>query len=104
MAIASAAFTFRVFNYEVNDNHSGNHFGHNQTADGDNNVGSYFVHLPDGRLQKVTYVENYLTGEVIENQVEYEGKAQFYFPDENADSHLHPSYNSPPNYQPPHSY
>nr|XP_027216604.1 cuticle protein 19.8-like [Penaeus vannamei] len=43
------------FNYAVNDPPSGNDFGHQEARDGPNTQGSYYVLLPDGRLQRVTY-------------------------------------------------
>ncbi|XP_042886243.1 pro-resilin-like [Penaeus japonicus] len=46
------------FNYAVNDPPSGNDFGHQESRDGDYTEGSYYVLLPDGRLQRVTYNVN----------------------------------------------
>nr|XP_027233713.1 pro-resilin-like [Penaeus vannamei] len=46
------------FNYSVNDPPSGNDFGHQEARDGPNTQGSYYVLLPDGRLQRVTYTVN----------------------------------------------
>ncbi|XP_069977392.1 pro-resilin-like [Penaeus vannamei] len=60
------------FNYAVKDDYSSNNFGH---QDGYNNQGSYYVLLPDGRLQKVTYSVNGDSGFVAE--VSYEGEAQY---------------------------
>ncbi|XP_037773579.1 cuticle protein 19.8-like, partial [Penaeus monodon] len=42
------------FNYAVNDAF-GNDFGHQEGRDGYKHQGSYYVQLPDGRLQRVTY-------------------------------------------------
>ncbi|CAL4093063.1 unnamed protein product, partial [Meganyctiphanes norvegica] len=63
------------FNYAVKDDYSGNDFGHNEARDGYNTEGSYYVALPDGRLQKVTYTVNGDSGYVAE--VTYEGEAQY---------------------------
>ncbi|XP_042858824.1 uncharacterized protein LOC122244928, partial [Penaeus japonicus] len=44
------------YEYAVNDNHLGTNFGHKEVREGYTTKGSYFVHLPDGRLQTVNYV------------------------------------------------
>ncbi|XP_063591987.1 cuticle protein 7-like [Penaeus indicus] len=62
------------FNYAVNDAF-GNDFGHQEGRDGYNTQGSYYVQLPDGRLQRVTYTVNGDQGYVA--QVTYEGVAQY---------------------------
>nr|XP_027215392.1 pro-resilin-like [Penaeus vannamei] len=61
------------FNYAVNDPPSGNDFGHQEARDGPNTQGSYYVLLPDGRLQKVAYTVNGDSGYVAD--VTYEGDA-----------------------------
>ncbi|XP_063591644.1 cuticle protein 7-like [Penaeus indicus] len=63
------------FNYAVNDPPSGNDFGHQESRDGDLTQGSYYVLLPDGRLQRVTYNVNGDSGYLAE--VTYEGEAQY---------------------------
>merc|ERR1712025_401086 len=63
------------FNYAVKDDYSGNDFGHQEARDGYDTQGSYYVQLPDGRLQKVTYTVNGDSGYVAE--VTYEGEAQY---------------------------
>ncbi|XP_047471355.1 cuticle protein 19-like [Penaeus chinensis] len=63
------------FNYAVNDPPSGNDFGHEEARDGDRTQGSYYVLLPDGRLQRVTYNVNGDSGYVAD--VTYEGEAQY---------------------------
>ncbi|XP_064111955.1 pro-resilin-like isoform X1 [Macrobrachium nipponense] len=63
------------FNYAVKDDYSGNDFGHQESRDGYNTQGSYYVQLPDGRRQKVTYTVNGDSGYVAE--VTYEGEAQY---------------------------
>ncbi|XP_042890252.1 pro-resilin-like [Penaeus japonicus] len=62
------------FNYAVKDDYSGNDFGHQEARDGYDTQGSYYVQLPDGRLQKVTYTVNGDSGYVAE--VSYDGEAQ----------------------------
>ncbi|XP_076059587.1 uncharacterized protein LOC143036224 [Oratosquilla oratoria] len=63
------------FNYAVKDDYSGNDFGHQEARDGYDTQGSYYVQLPDGRLQKVSYIVNGDSGYVAE--VTYEGEAQY---------------------------
>merc|ERR1712055_731681 len=43
------------FQWAVSDDSSENHYGHQEARDGDDTQGSYYVQLPDGRLQKVTF-------------------------------------------------
>ena len=43
------------FSWQVSDGYSNNNYGQKESRDGANTVGSYFVNLPDGRTQKVTY-------------------------------------------------
>ncbi|XP_037791765.1 cuticle protein 21-like [Penaeus monodon] len=59
--------------YTVNNNF-GNNFGHQESRNGYDTRGSYFVQLPDGRLQKVTYTVNGNSGFVA--QVRYTGEAR----------------------------
>ncbi|XP_076059591.1 pro-resilin-like [Oratosquilla oratoria] len=63
------------FDYTVKDEYSGNDFGHQESRDGYNTKGSYYVLLPDGRLQKVSYTVNGDSGFVAE--VTYEGEAKY---------------------------
>ncbi|XP_042239696.1 cuticle protein 21-like [Homarus americanus] len=63
------------FNWAVKDDLSGNDFGHQESRDGENTQGSYYVLLPDGRLQRVAYTVNGDSGYVAE--VSYEGEAQY---------------------------
>ena len=63
------------FDWSVKDEYSGNDFGQQESRDGDNTEGSYYVQLPDGRLQTVTYYVNGDSGFVAE--VSYEGEAQY---------------------------
>ncbi len=43
------------FDWKVYDDYSNNNFGHNENRAGKSTAGSYYVALPDGRTQKVTY-------------------------------------------------
>merc|ERR1712215_351890 len=43
------------FDWSVKDDESGNDFGHEETRDVDFTQGSYYVLLPDGRMQRVDY-------------------------------------------------
>ena len=69
---AAPAYTY---DYAVKDGYSGVDFGHNEARDGYNTQGSYYVALPDGRLQKVTYTVNGDEGYVAE--VTYVGEATY---------------------------
>ncbi|XP_066953322.1 uncharacterized protein [Macrobrachium rosenbergii] len=62
------------YNYVVHDEHSGNHFGHEEYRHDYKTEGKYFVHLPDGRIQTVTYHADE-TG--YYPRVSFEGDAQF---------------------------
>ncbi|XP_037801866.1 cuticle protein 8-like [Penaeus monodon] len=63
------------FNWAVSDDSSSNEFGHQEARDGDHTQGSYYVQLPDGRLQTVKYFVDGDTGYVAE--VSYEGEASY---------------------------
>ena len=63
------------FAWAVKDDSSENDFGHQEARDDEFTSGSYYVHLPDGRLQKVSYTVDGDDGYVAE--VTYEGEAQF---------------------------
>ncbi|XP_071536207.1 uncharacterized protein [Panulirus ornatus] len=63
------------FTYTVQDDQTGATYGHQETRDGYDTRGSYYVPLPDGRLQKVTYYVNGDSGFVAE--VTYEGEATY---------------------------
>ncbi|XP_027216898.2 pro-resilin-like [Penaeus vannamei] len=59
------------FNWAVDHDPSSNEFGHQEARDGDHTQGSYYVQLPDGRLQTVKYFVDGDSGYVAE--VNYEG-------------------------------
>ncbi|XP_050720304.1 cuticle protein 8-like isoform X16 [Eriocheir sinensis] len=63
------------FDWAVNDAPSGNDYGHQESRDGYDTQGNYYVQLPDGRLQRVDYTVNGDSGFVA--QVTYEGEAQY---------------------------
>ncbi|XP_037801785.1 pro-resilin-like [Penaeus monodon] len=63
------------FNWAVSDDSSSNEFGHQEARDGDDTQGSYYVQLPDGRLQTVKYFVDGDSGYVAE--VNYEGEARY---------------------------
>ncbi|XP_045617282.2 pro-resilin-like [Procambarus clarkii] len=81
------------FNYAVKHEDSGNDFGHQETRDGDNTKGSYYVQLPDGRLQTVTYYVDGDSGYVA--QVSYQGEARYPDSDESYESREAPRYAPP---------
>ncbi|XP_047493506.1 cuticle protein 19-like [Penaeus chinensis] len=62
------------FQWDVNDQYSGNFYGQQEQRDGDNTQGSYYVQLPDSRLMKVTY---YSDASGFHPTVTFEGEAQY---------------------------
>ena len=64
-----------TYSYAVKDDYTSNNFGADESRDGYATSGSYYVALPDGRLQKVSYSVNGDGGYVAE--VTYEGEAQY---------------------------
>ncbi|XP_063601429.1 pro-resilin-like [Penaeus indicus] len=56
----------------------GSNYGHRESTDGYTTKGSYFVDLPDGRRQKVTYYVSGDSGYVAE--VSYEGAPHYHAP------------------------
>ncbi|XP_064109750.1 pro-resilin-like [Macrobrachium nipponense] len=62
------------FQWDVNDQYSGNFYGHQEQRDGSNTQGSYYVQLPDTRLMKVDY---YVDDFGFHPTVTYEGEAQY---------------------------
>ena len=63
------------FKRKVKDGYTSNNYRQNEEHNGDATSGSYYVALPDGRLQKVTYSVNGYGGYVAD--VTYEGEAQY---------------------------
>lgn len=61
------------FAYGVADSLTGTNFGHSEDANGGRTVGSYYVSLPDGRLQTVNYSADDVTGYIAD--VQYSGAA-----------------------------
>ena len=55
--------------------YSGNNYGQNESRDGYATSGSYYVALPDGRVQKVVYTVNGDSGYVAD--VSYTGEAKY---------------------------
>ena len=53
------------FSWNVYDQSSDNNYGQKETRDGDSTVGSYYVALPDGRTQKVSYSVDGYGGKII---------------------------------------
>ncbi|XP_063884535.1 cuticle protein 19.8-like [Scylla paramamosain] len=80
------------YNYGVTDDASGNNYNAQETRDGYDTQGSYYVQLADGRLQKVTYYVNADSGFVAE--VTYEGEARY--PQQSYAPAPSPSYGPPP--------
>lgn len=64
-----------AYEYGVADEYSGSIFKAAETADGKAVHGSYQVHLPDGRIQTVTYTADHYNGYVAD--VSYEGVPQY---------------------------
>ncbi|XP_045606803.1 cuticle protein 7 [Procambarus clarkii] len=62
------------FDYKVQDDYTGSHFGHAEAREGYKTQGKYFVHLPDGRIQTVTY---YADETGYHPTVTYEGVAKY---------------------------
>merc|ERR1712002_856033 len=73
-AVADAPAQYS-FDWAVKDEYSGNDFGQTENRDGDYTQGSYYVALPDGRLQKVTYSVNGDSGFIAD--VSYVGEPQY---------------------------
>ncbi|KAG7176063.1 Pro-resilin-like 102 [Homarus americanus] len=62
------------FQWDINDDYSGNFYGHQEQRDGDNTQGSYYVRLPDTRLMRVQY---YVDDYGFHPTVTFEGEAQY---------------------------
>ena len=59
----------------MKDDYTNNNFGTEEKRDGYNTQGSYYVSLPDGRLQSVAYSVTGEGGYVAD--VSYQGEAQY---------------------------
>ena len=64
-----------TYQFAVQDDYTNNNYGTEEKRDGYNAQGSYYVSLPDGRLQKVAYSVSGDAGYIAD--VTYEGEAQF---------------------------
>lgn len=64
-----------TWEYAVQDDYTNNNFGAKEARDGYLTNGKYYVNLPDGRLQTVTYTVDGGAGYVP--VVEYSGEAQY---------------------------
>ena len=64
-----------TWEYAVKDDYTSNDFGHKESRNGAHTEGVYYVALPDGRLQTVTYAVDGYGGYVP--LVEYAGEAQY---------------------------
>ncbi|XP_050728948.1 pro-resilin-like [Eriocheir sinensis] len=72
------------FQWAVDHDPSSNEFGHQETRDGDDTKGSYYVQLPDGRVQQVAYYVNGDSGYIAD--VKYTGSAESFESDESNES------------------
>jgi hypothetical protein len=63
------------YQYGVSDEYSGSNFAASENSDTKVVTGSYTVHLPDGRIQTVTYTADHYNGYVAD--VKYEGTAVY---------------------------
>ena len=63
------------YDWAVKDDYSGNNYGQSESRNDKSTVGSYYVLLPDGRTQKVSYTVDAYGGYVAE--VTYEGEAKY---------------------------
>ena len=64
-----------TYQYSVKDDYTNTNYGTEEKRDGYAAQGSYYVGLPDGRLQRVAYSVNGDGGYVAD--VTYEGEAQY---------------------------
>ena len=64
-----------TYDWAVKDDYSNNNYGQNESRDGDKTNGSYYVLLPDGRIQTVTYSVDGYGGYVAD--ITYSGDAKY---------------------------
>lgn len=60
------------YGYKVHDDYHKTNFGHEEKRDGKHTSGTYYVHLPDGRVQTVHYNVDGYNGYIAD--VKYSGK------------------------------
>ncbi|XP_045105988.1 pro-resilin-like isoform X5 [Portunus trituberculatus] len=72
------------FQWAVDHDPSSNEYGHQEARDGDNTKGSYYVELPDGRVQNVAYQVNGGSGYLAD--VTYTGSVESFESDESNES------------------
>ena len=72
------------FQWAVDHDPSSNEYGHQEARDGDNTKGSYYVELPDGRVQQVAYYVDGDNGYIAD--VKYTGSAESFESDESNES------------------
>ncbi len=85
------------YHYAVSDSYSGANFNAKEDSDGKNVNGAYQVHLPDGRVQTVTYTADHYNGYIAD--VKYDGQPQF-----PKHQPSRPYKAAPPSYGRPHSF
>ena len=64
-----------TYDWAVKYDYSNNNYGQNESRDGDKTTGSYYVLLPDGRTQTVTYSVDGYGGYVAD--ITYSGEAKY---------------------------
>ena len=64
-----------TYDWAVKDDYSNNNYGQNESRNGDKTTGSYYVLLPDGRTQTVTYTVDGYGGYVAD--ITYSGEAKY---------------------------
>lgn len=82
------------FSYSVEDNSSGNQFGHSETSHAGDTEGTYHVLLPDGRLQTVEYTVRRHAG--FQATVQYQGTARSVYQPVEAPAYSYPTSSSHP--------
>jgi len=88
-----------AYTYGVADDYSGSQFSASENSDAKVVTGSYSVHLPDGRIQTVTYTADHYNGYVAD--VKYEGTPVY---PEAKPYHPAPAYKPAPAYAPAPAY
>jgi len=81
------------FSYSVEDNSSGNQYGHSETSHAGDTEGTYHVLLPDGRLQTVEYTVRRHAG--FQATVQYQGVARSVYQPVEAPAYSYPTPTSP---------